>query len=53
MAFMLPQDVMKFKTEGEQQVCHFFKSVAQPDDRYLYWYTPDIQVGLTKNSLSV
>jgi len=43
MAFMLPRDVTKFKTEGEQQVYHFFRSVAQPDAQYLCWYTPDVQ----------
>lgn len=42
MAFMLPQDVEEFTTEGERQVYSFFASTAKPDSRFTAWYTPDI-----------
>jgi hypothetical protein len=42
MAFMIPQDVEEFKTEGEKQFYFFLETVAKPDNDYLAWYSPDI-----------
>ena len=42
MAFMIPQDVEEFKTEGEKQFYKFLESTAKPDAGYMAWYTPDI-----------
>ena len=42
MAFMIPQDVEEFKTDGEKQFYKFLESAAKPDVGYLAWYSPDI-----------
>ncbi len=42
MAFMVPQDVQEFKTDGEKQFYTFLDSVAKPDGSHIAWYTPDI-----------
>jgi len=42
MAFMIPQDVEEFKTEGEKHFYAFLEFNAKPDATYLAWYTPDI-----------
>jgi len=42
MAFMIPQDVKEFTTEGERRVYSFLASTAKPDARFIAWYTPDI-----------
>jgi hypothetical protein len=43
MAFMLPEQVESFKTEGEGRFYRFLATVAKPDHSYLAWYTPDLQ----------
>jgi hypothetical protein len=43
MAFMLPEQVESFKTEGEGRFYRFLATVAKPDSSYLAWYTPDLQ----------
>lgn len=35
MAFMLPQDVQEFTTDGEKQFYLFLELVAKPDDKYI------------------
>ena len=42
MAFMIPQDVKEFKTDGEKQFYSFLDSNAKPDDSHIAWYAPDI-----------
>jgi len=42
MAFMIPQDIQEFKTEGERRFYRFLKVVAKPDSQYIAWYLPDI-----------
>ena len=37
MAFMIPQDVIAFKTEGEKQFYLFLETVAKPDSDYTIW----------------
>ena len=43
MAFMLPEQVDSFKTEGEGRFYRFLATVARLDSSYLAWYTPDLQ----------
>jgi hypothetical protein len=43
MAFMLPEQVEGFKTEGEGRFYRFLATVAKPDHSYPAWYTPDLQ----------
>jgi hypothetical protein len=42
MAFMIPQDVQEYKTDGEKQFYAFLESYAKPDTAFIAWYTPDI-----------
>jgi hypothetical protein len=44
MATMIPDNVEQFTTEGERQAYHFLEKVAKPDDRFICWYLPDVQV---------
>ncbi|MEK6654687.1 MAG: hypothetical protein AABY92_06025 [Thermodesulfobacteriota bacterium] len=43
MATMIPDDIQDFTTPGEGAFYRFLQAVAQPDDRHLSWYLPDIQ----------
>jgi hypothetical protein len=43
MAFMIPDDVSSFKTQGEGRVYAFLKSVAKPDDQFISWYSPETE----------
>ena len=43
MATMIPENVERFKTDGERQFYKFLETVAKPDSRYFAWYTPDIK----------
>lgn len=42
MAYMIPQDVEEFKTDGEKQFYAFLESHAKPDASITAWYSPDI-----------
>jgi hypothetical protein len=42
MALMIPSDIEQFNTPGEEIFYHFLKSYAKPDNRYIAWYTPEI-----------
>jgi len=39
---MIPEDVKRFRTEGERSTYHFLQSVAKPDDQFIVWYSPDL-----------
>ena len=43
MAYMIPQNVEQFITEGERQTYRFLEAVAKPDNRFVCWYLPDVQ----------
>jgi hypothetical protein len=43
MATMIPSGLTEFQTQGEERVYRFIEAVAKPDDRFLCWYTPDIE----------
>jgi hypothetical protein len=42
MPLIIPDDIEQFTTQGEEVFCHFLRTVAKPDDRYIVWYSPDI-----------
>ena len=42
MALMIPSDIEHFNTSGEGVFYNFLKSYAKPDNRYIAWYTPEI-----------
>lgn len=42
MATMFPSHVESFTTAGEGTVYHFLRRMAQPDEQFLVWYSPDI-----------
>ncbi len=42
MALMIPSDIKQFNTSGEGVFYNFLKSYAKPDNRYIAWYTPEI-----------
>jgi hypothetical protein len=42
MALMIPSDIERFNTPGEEIFYNFLKTYAKPDTRYIAWYTPEI-----------
>lgn len=42
MATMIPDDIQVFTTPGERIFYRFLQRCAQPDDKYIAWYQPDI-----------
>jgi hypothetical protein len=42
MPLIIPDDIEKFTTDGEEVFCRFLRSVAKPDNQYIVWYSPDI-----------
>ncbi|QXE87397.1 NERD domain-containing protein [Geomonas nitrogeniifigens] len=42
MPLMIPDDIEQFTTPGEEAFYRFLSSVAKPDERFLVWYSPDI-----------
>lgn len=42
MPLIIPDDIQRFTTPGEEIFCRFLRTVAKPDDRYIVWYSPDI-----------
>jgi len=42
MAVMIPSDIERFGTPGEEVFYRFLESCAKPDSRYIAWYTPSI-----------
>lgn len=43
MARMFPDEVSAFTTVGEAEVYDFLARTARPDNRYMAWYSPDIE----------
>lgn len=39
---MIPDDIQVFTTPGERIFYRFLQRCAQPDDKYIAWYQPDI-----------
>jgi len=39
---MIPSDIETFTTDGEKTFYRFLQTCAQPNDRYLAWYLPQI-----------
>ena len=42
MPLIIPDDIEHYTTAGEEIFCRFLRTVAKPDDRYIVWYSPDI-----------
>jgi hypothetical protein len=42
VALMIPSDIEHFTTPGEEAFYHFLRLYAKPDNRYIAWYTPEI-----------
>ncbi|MEI6215579.1 MAG: 3'-5' exonuclease [Desulfuromonadales bacterium] len=42
MPLIIPDEIEQFTTAGEEAFCLFLRRVAKPDDRYIVWYSPDI-----------
>ncbi|MFZ4857855.1 MAG: DEAD/DEAH box helicase [Desulfuromonadaceae bacterium] len=42
MPLIIPDDIDHYTTAGEEIFCRFLRTVAKPDDRYIVWYSPDI-----------
>ncbi|GAM10441.1 ATP-dependent helicase/nuclease subunit A [Geobacter sp. OR-1] len=42
MPLIIPDDIEHYTTTGEEVFCRFLRNVAKPDERYIVWYSPDI-----------
>ena len=42
MPLIIPDEIEQFTTAGEEAFCLFLRRVAKPDDRYIVWYSPDV-----------
>ncbi len=43
MPHMIPDDIEKFTTSGEEAFYQFLSIVAKPDDSFVCWYSPEIE----------
>lgn len=43
MAQMIPNDINQFETDGEGAFYKFLEAHAKPNNKYVVWYSPDIE----------
>ena len=43
MALMIPDDIERFNTDGEERFYRFLQAAAKPGSKHVAWYLPDIE----------